>query len=247
MSVTTPNPTRKHPRSGGATGRARKLRTQRQRPASLTDKAYARLEERIITLQLAPGTAVSTVALSEMIGIGRTPVREALQRLVREGLIVVLPQRGTLVSDIDLPMQLRLLEVRREVERLIVRLVARRATAEERGKFAALAARFAATAKARTIRDAKIFMRADHEFNDLCLQAARNEFAAGAIGLMHGLCRRFFFAHWQEAQVLEVSAQAHAALALALAAGDEDTAALALDSVMNCTEAITRTAVSAEH
>ena len=225
--------------------RARQPRPPGRRPASLTDEAYARLEERIITLQLAPGTAVSAPTLAEMIGIGRTPVREALQRLVREGLIVVLPQRGTLVSEIDLTMQLRLLEVRREVERLIVRLAARRATAEERRKFAAFAARFAAAAKARTIRDARAFMRADHEFNDLCLQAARNEFAAGAIGLMHGLCRRFFFAHCQEAKVLEVSAKAHAALAQALAAGDEDTAALALDGVMNCTEAITRTAVAA--
>lgn len=245
MSMTTTTPKAERPRPAGTTARAPKPRTQPERPASLTDEAYARLEELIITLQLAPGTAVSAATLSEMIGIGRTPVREALQRLVREGLIVVLPQRGTLVSDIDLTMQLRLLEVRREVERLIVRLAARRATPVERRKFAVLAARFAAAAKGRTIRDAKAFMRADREFNDLCQQAARNEFAAGAIGLMHGLCRRFFFAHCQEPRVLEGSAQAHAALAEALAAGDEDTAALALDGVMNCTEAITRTAAPA--
>lgn len=245
MSLTTSQAARRRA-PGTAPTRGRAPRERRGRRVSLTDAAYAQLEERIITLQLAPGTEVSAATLSEMIGIGRTPVREALQRLVREGLIVVLPQRGTLVSEIDLTMQLRLLEVRREVERLIVRLAARRASADERKRLAALAARFAVAAKARTIRDARAFMRADREFNDLCLQAARNEFAAGAIGLMHGLCRRFFFAHCREANVLEASAQAHARLAAAIAAGDEDAAAVALDGVMNCTEAITRTAAPAE-
>ena len=80
----------------------------------------------IVTLQLRPGVAVSEAALSERLGIGRTPIREALQRLAREHLIVVLPQRGNLVSQIDVRKQLRLLETRREVERLIARCAARR-------------------------------------------------------------------------------------------------------------------------
>ena len=121
------------------------------RPGSLSNEAYARLEELIITLQLPPGEAVSEAMLSDMLGIGRTPVREALQRLVREGLIVVLPQRGTLVSEIDVAMQLRAVEVRREVERLIVTLAARRGTVEERKAFATLG-RFASRRRQRQRR-----------------------------------------------------------------------------------------------
>ena len=94
---------------------------------SLTDEAYAQLEELIVTLQLRPGVAVSEASLSERLGIGRTPIREALQRLAREHLVAVLPQRGNLISEIDIKKQLRLLETRREVERLIVRCAARRA------------------------------------------------------------------------------------------------------------------------
>jgi len=52
-----------------------------------------------------------------MTGIGRTPIREAVQRLAREHLIIVLPQRGLLVSEMDVVRQLRLLETRREIER----------------------------------------------------------------------------------------------------------------------------------
>ena len=62
---------------------------------SLTDRAYAELEEMIVTLKLAPGAAVSEAELSSHLGIGRTPIREALQRLARERLVVILPRRGS--------------------------------------------------------------------------------------------------------------------------------------------------------
>src|SRR6476620_2753600 len=86
---------------------------------SLTDRAYGEIEEMIVTLRLAPGSAVSESALSELLGIGRTPIREALQRLARERLVAIFPRRGIVVTDINVTSQLRLLEVRRELERLI--------------------------------------------------------------------------------------------------------------------------------
>src|SRR4249920_2921182 len=88
---------------------------------SLTDRAYAVLEEMIVTLQLPPTAVISEAALSEQLGIGRTPIREALQRLARERLVIVLPRRGIIVSQIDVRSQLRLLEVRREIERLVAK------------------------------------------------------------------------------------------------------------------------------
>ena len=65
---------------------------------SLTDRAYADLEEMIVTLKLAPGSAVSEQELANYLGIGRTPIREALQRLARERLVSILPRRGIIVS-----------------------------------------------------------------------------------------------------------------------------------------------------
>src|SRR5688572_10962031 len=99
---------------------------------SLTDLAYLHLEEMIVTLKLAPGQVVSEGELSVATGIGRTPIREALQRLARERLVSILPRRGIIVSAIDVKSQLRLLEVRRELERFIARAAARRATEAER-------------------------------------------------------------------------------------------------------------------
>ena len=96
----------------------------------------------IVRLELAPGSAVSEAMLSSRLGIGRTPIREALQRLARERLVRILPRRGVIVSEIDVKSQLRLLEVRREIERLMARAAARRASADERGQFATLARGF---------------------------------------------------------------------------------------------------------
>jgi DNA-binding GntR family transcriptional regulator len=81
--------------------------------SSLTDKAYLRLEEMIVTLQLKPGEVLSETALTGKLNIGRTPVREALHRLAREGLVMILPRRGILVAEFNIKSQLKMLEVRR--------------------------------------------------------------------------------------------------------------------------------------
>ena len=85
-----------------------------------------------MTLRLKPGEFVSEYALADSLRIGRTPIREALQQLAREGLVTILPRKGILVSETDPRKQLLVLEVRRELERLLCRLGAQRATEEQR-------------------------------------------------------------------------------------------------------------------
>src|SRR5262252_6010756 len=104
----------------------------RRTEGALSERAYTQLEEMITTLQLAPGQALSEPFLSSTLGIGRTPVREALQRLARERLVIVHPRRGIVIADINVRSQLKLLELRRELERLIARAAARRGTPDER-------------------------------------------------------------------------------------------------------------------
>jgi len=204
---------------------------------SLSDRAYADLEEMIVTLKLAPGAAVSEQDLAQRLGIGRTPIREALQRLAREGLVAILPRRGILVSEINVKRQLRLLEVRRELERLIARSAARRATDEERRAFEDIAKRFQESAR---VNDDVAFMRTDREFNGLCSAAAHNEFAGGAMSLMHSLSRRFWYIHYKRAADMPLTAKLHANIARAIARGDEDAAAAASDKLIDEIEKFTR-------
>jgi len=208
---------------------------------SLTDRAYAEIEEMIITLRLAPGSAISESELGAHLGIGRTPVREALQRLARERLVSIFPRRGIIVTEINVASQLRLLEVRRELERLIARSAARRATDDERDRFRALAAAFEAAAKAN---DDVTFMRIDRDFNVLCSAASHNEFAAGAMSLLHSLSRRFWYLHYKQAADMPLTAKLHADIARAIAAGDEERAAKASDRLLNLIEKFTRSTVS---
>ena len=208
---------------------------------SLTDRAYAHLEEMIVTLILAPGSAVSELELSNHLGIGRTPIREALQRLARERLVSILPRRGIIVSEINVGAQLRLLEVRRELERLVARSAARRATDEERAQFRELAAQFVKSAK---VNDDVSFMRTDRDFNMLCSTAAHNEFAAGAMSLVHSLSRRFWYIHYKQAADMPLTAKLHADIARAIADADEDRAARATEKLLDVIEKFTRDTVS---
>ena len=211
-------------------------------PGSLTDKAYRQLEERIVTLRLQPGQVLSETALSEQLKIGRTPIREALQRLAREGLVVILPRKGILVSEINSGKQLLVLEVRRELERLMVRAGAVRRTEAERDAFLEIAD---GMERAARDNDDIEFMRYDNAFNDLIATAAHNEYANRAIGLMTGLSRRFWYVHYKETADMPHCARLHAALARALAEGDPDRAAEASDNLISYVETFTRSTVGA--
>lgn len=208
---------------------------------SLVDRAYTEIEELIVTMRLAPGSAVSEPELSAHLGIGRTPIREALQRLARERLVVILPRRGIIVSEINVSSQLRLLDVRREMERLIARSAARRATDGERARFRGLAADFERSAKAS---DDIAFMRIDRDFNQLCSIASHNEFAAGAMSLLHSLSRRFWYLHHQQSADMPLTAKLHADIARAIAEGDEARAGKASDRLLDAIEKFTRNTVS---
>jgi len=204
---------------------------------SLTDRAYKEIEELIVTLRLEPGAVLSEAAMAESLGIGRTPIREALQRLARESLVVILPRKGILVSEINPRKQLLVLEVRRELERLLARTGCVRATEGERARFLEIADGMEQAARDN---DDISFMRLDHELNMLVSKAAHNEFASRTMGLLHGLSRRFWYMHYKESADLPLCARLHAELARHIAHGDTEDAAAASDRLVDYAETFTR-------
>ncbi|MBS0539749.1 MAG: GntR family transcriptional regulator [Proteobacteria bacterium] len=196
----------------------------------LTERAWRALEEEIVTLRIPPGSVVSEAGLSARLGLGRTPVREALQRLANEGLVQILPRRGIIVTEIDVAAQLRLLEVRREIERLLARSAAKRGEAEQRRRFGTIADEMETAAKRE---DDVAFMRLDRAFNLLLLEAAANEFATAAMRVMNGLARRFWYVHYKQVADLPLTARLHAGVARAIAKGDADAAAKASDRLID--------------
>lgn len=208
---------------------------------TLTDQAYRLIEEQIVTLRLKPGDVLSEQMLSATFKIGRTPIREALQRLAQEGLIIILPRKGILVSDLNPRHQLLVLEVRRELERLLSRTGAERATPEQREQMQEIARGMDRAAKSN---DDIAFMRLDREFNRLMIEAAHNSYAARSMKLIQGLSRRFWYMHYRQAADLPLCARLHANQARAMVQGNGEAAARASDKLIDYVENFTRGTVS---
>lgn len=212
-------------------------RTQMEQPAaSLAERAYTTIEERIVTADLAPGSVLSEQTLADELGIGRTPVREALQRLANEGLVTVLPRRGVLVSEVNVQTQFEILAVRRALERLLVQLASDHAGARDRTAFVAIAEAMDDAAKSG---DETAFMRLDAALNSLIADVAGNSIAQKAIRLTRGLVRRFWFIYAQEIADLPRCAGLHASLARSIADGETDKAVVALDALLDYIEEFT--------
>jgi hypothetical protein len=99
--------------------------------ASLRDQAYEAIKRRIITLDYAPGEHLNEAAISEALGIGRTPVHQALDRLMLEGMIDIIPRKCVIVRPISLDEHLQLTQVRLINEPYCASLAAERADADE--------------------------------------------------------------------------------------------------------------------
>lgn len=205
---------------------------------SLSDRAYTLIEEMIMIATLPPGSFVSEAQLSAELAIGRTPVREALKRLEADGLVAVLPSRGIMVTDVSLTQQLLVLEVRRELERLLATRAARHASRADRLRFGEVAVLMREAAQAGA---AEQFMRYDHEFNTLLSASARNPVLTKALRPLRSMSRRFWFQHSAEQEdSLVRGAETHTAVMEAIVAGDAALAAKRMDLLMDYVESFAR-------
>lgn len=199
--------------------------------------AYRILEEMIVTLKLPPGSKISEKALHRSLGFGRTPLREALQRLAIEGTVKILPRSGVIVSDIDVADQLKMIEVRRELEKIIAGRAARMAMEAQRQQFLKLASKFDEAAQND---DENIFIETDRLFNSLLVFTAENKYVTYAIGPIEAQTRRFWYLHFKRFGNLAHVSQLHAHIARAIAANDEKGAREASDQLLDYVEEYTR-------
>jgi DNA-binding GntR family transcriptional regulator len=102
------------------------------RPVRLVDQAYTRLRDDLVTLRIEPGEPLDEKRLSARLGVGLTPVRDAIKRLTLERLVTTYPRRGTFASEISVSDELWLTEIREDLEGLAAALAAARATPGER-------------------------------------------------------------------------------------------------------------------
>ena len=210
-------------------------------PMTMAAEAYARLEEMIILGKLTPDVRLSEQMLAQVLGLGRTPIREALQKLRENHLVDILPRSGVFVTRVDFRSQLLVMEVRRELERLVARRAARRANETERQRFLQLAA---AMREVGENRDKLGLMKVDRQFKELSLAAAANKFLSAALAPIHAHSRRFYFTHLETTNV--PIALSHAAAIEAIGRGDEAAAVTATEGFLEAMEAFTKAVITAE-
>ncbi|WP_370201473.1 GntR family transcriptional regulator [Roseibium sp.] len=193
---------------------------------SRSTQAYRLLEEEIVTLKLKPGATVTEAALTQRLGFGRTPIREAIQRLSWEGLLNIRPRLGIVVAEMNPSDFLKVLEARHALERLVAGLAARLASKDDRRTLETIALDMREAAAKPDVAD---YLRLDKAFDEVVSAAACNPFAAKALAPLQTQSRRFWYRHFGE-EDLTPAAWSHMEVMRAVAAGDE---AAAMDHAEN--------------
>lgn len=198
-------------------------------PRSLTEKAYQLLVRKITQLELAPGTALAEKSLVETLDIGRTPIREALQRLSAEGLVVHLPNRGMFVSEINPSDAQHIYEFRALIDGQAARLAALRAAEDDVQDLARLRHGLSEAIEAGDIDD---FVDFDRQFYSVLARAAQNVYLGEVIPRIFNLHLRLWFLISEKLGDWHEIAKAHAEMARgvvdAIERGDPDDAELAV-------------------
>lgn len=183
-------------------------------------RAYRELERMIVTLELAPGAVTTEGALIEQLGLGRTPVREAVQRLAWEGLIEIRPRAGLAVMPLHASDWLKVLDARRGVEVILARSAARFGTRETASRFQRVALSMRQAVVESSVLD---FLAADKALDDAIGLAADNPFAARLAAPLQTHSRRFWYRYRAVNGVAE-SAAKHVEIIRAILERDENAA-----------------------
>jgi DNA-binding GntR family transcriptional regulator len=180
------------------------------------DRAYLTIRGLIVSLELPPGAVIDERELMQRLGLGRTPVREALRRLAQEQLVEVFPRRGMFVTSVDVRDLARISEVRLALEPEAARLAAERATEEERDELSALG---------DGIKRGADLMSLDEQIHRAIYRAAHNDLLEKTLGEYYVLAHRIWMIALDRAQELEEAVEAHRDLIQAITVGNGDRAA----------------------
>jgi DNA-binding GntR family transcriptional regulator len=183
---------------------------------SQSEAAYLRIRDRIVSLDMAPGSVVNEARLREELEIGRTPIREALQRLALENLVKSIPHRGTFVTDVNITDLARITEVRVVIEAHAARLAAERLVGQDRVAVQELLAVLEAGGAA----DQRELMRLDQQIHRQIYRAARNSFLESTLERYLNLSLRLWYLVVDQEVRLREAVAEHVELLRAVLAGE---------------------------
>jgi DNA-binding GntR family transcriptional regulator len=191
---------------------------------SLSERAYQEIRRMIVTLELAPGALLREDALQQRLDMGRTPIREALQRLVRDQFVTVLPRRAMYVSSIDVSELSTLYETRAILEPYATRLACSRGTPTH---WSAMAAALGGPGPATTAAE---LIDIDRQCHEIIWLAADNRFLTGTLDMLYAQSDRLWHMYLADVDDMAHAVAEHGDILAALVAGDADGAALLVEA-----------------
>jgi DNA-binding GntR family transcriptional regulator len=187
---------------------------------SQSEEAYLRIRDRIVSLDMPPGSVVNEARLRENLNIGRTPIREALQRLARENLVKSVPHRGTFVTDVNITDLARITEVRVVLEAHAARLAAEKLASTDREAIEDLLV----VVERRSVTDQRELMQLDQKIHQLVYRATRNPFLEATLERYLNLSLRLWYLVLDREIRLREAVDEHVELLKAILSGDGDLA-----------------------
>ena len=159
---------------------------------NLLELAYERLEDLIINCELKPGSFLSIQDLQNITGFSRTPVHQAVSRLADDTLILVRPRHGVQIAPIDLARERVLLQLRRDIERFVVRLATERAGPSHRNQLLHMERVLRDRRENMTVSEFNVL---DRRIDKLILTAAGERFLEHTLRPLHTIFRRIGWIH----------------------------------------------------
>jgi DNA-binding GntR family transcriptional regulator len=202
---------------------------------SLAERAYQVIRDRLVMLEIRPGAPINEDQRAQSLGVGRTPVREALKRLQYERLITTYPRRGTFATDVNITDLAHISEVRQELEPLAAAQAARRATATDRATLTALQRELVDSRR----DEAAELMRLDLQVHRAIYAATHNPYLEDTLVRHDNLATRIWCLFIDRLSDMAGHVEVHGPLIEAIVAGEPDKAAqLARGHVENFERAI---------
>ena len=200
------------------------LDLQNHRP--LREIVYEELKRQILVGEIAPGTRMMEVELAEDMGVSRTPVREAIRKLEKEGLVTIEPRRGAYASDISIKDMVDVLEVRQMLEGMAASMAAQKVTEEEKLDFVEANSAYKNAVKKGNIEE---IIRYDELFHQLIVSYSGNKTLNQLLSQVQELALRFRYIYYDDFSRFEGQPMEHKEIVEAIISGNAEKARIEAD------------------
>lgn len=195
---------------------------QNHRP--LREIVYEELKRQILVGEISPGTRMMEVDLADVMGVSRTPVREAIRKLEKEGLVSIEPRKGAYASNISIKDMVDVLEVRQGLEEMAAMLAAGRITEEQKEELLEILAGYKNAVEAANIEES---IRYDEAFHIKIVSISGNKTLEQVFSTVQELALRFRYIYYDDFNRYENMPREHQMIEEAIMSGDAEKAKIA--------------------